>query len=193
MESAIRAATGADLERMGALLTVAFAADPFVRWILPDPHIFTQSNYDYARLNAEPGFAQGASHIIGDGWGMAIWQPPGIAPDPMALEANMRTHFAPDRIAGFQALMAACEPYHLHESHWHLSLIAVDPAHRGRGLGARLLEHGLAACDRDGLPVYLESTNARNLTVYQRHGFELLAEVRIDGSPCRYPMRRPAR
>ncbi|OYX44421.1 MAG: hypothetical protein B7Z02_06685 [Rhodobacterales bacterium 32-67-9] len=193
MDSAIRAATSADLERMGALLTVAFAADPFVRWILPDPHVFMQSNYDYARLNAEPGFAHGANHIIGDGWGMAIWRPPGVAPDPAALGANMRAYFAPDRIAGFQALLAACEPYHPHEPHWHLSLIAVDPAYRGRGLGGRLLEHGLGVCDRDGLPVYLESTNPRNLTVYQRQGFEILAEVRIDGLPSRYPMWRPTR
>jgi len=193
MEGEIRAATRADLERMGALLTVAFAADPFVRWVLPDPHAFTLGNYDYARLNAEPGFAHGANHIIGDGWGMAIWRPPGVAPDPAALEANMRTHFDPHRIPRFQALMEACAPYHLHGSHWHLSLVAVDPMHRGRGLGGRLLDYGLAACDRDGLPAYLESTNARNLTVYQRHGFELLAEVRVDGAPCRYPMMRPAR
>lgn len=193
MEGEIRAATRADLERMGALLIVAFAGDPFARWILPDPHIFTLSSYDYARINAEPGFAHGANHIIGDGRGMAIWRPPGVAPDPEALADNAARTFQPDRLAPFRALMEACEPYHLDTPHWHLSLIAVDPAFGGQGLGSKLLAHGLAASDRDGLPVYLESTNARNLTVYERHGFELLAEVRIDGAPARYPMLRPAR
>lgn len=193
MVADIRAATPEDLDRMGALLTVAFAADPFARWILPDPHLFMQSNYGYARINAEPGFAHGANHIIGEGLGMAIWRPPGIVPDGEALARNSEATFAPDRLPLFRALAEACELYHPDAPHWHLSLIAVDPAQGGQGLGSRLLAYGLAACDRDGLPVYLESTNARNLTVYRRHGFELLAEVRIDGAPARYPMLRPAR
>ncbi|MCW3780908.1 GNAT family N-acetyltransferase [Defluviimonas salinarum] len=193
MDADIRAALPADLDRMGALLTVAFAGDPFARWILPDPHRFTLSNYGYARINAEPGFADGANHIIGDGLGMAIWRPPGVVPDAEALAENAARTFQPDRLPLFQALIEACEPYHLDEPHWHLSLVAVDPVQGGKGLGSRLLAHGLAACDRHGLPVYLESTNRRNLTIYQRHGFELLAEVRIDGAPCRYPMCRPAR
>lgn len=193
MAADIRAATRADLDRMGALLTVAFAADPFVRWILPDPHLFTQSNYGYARINAEPGFAHGANHIIGDGLGMAIWRPPGVVPDSEAIAENSARTFHPDRLTPFFDLLKACEPYHIYQPHWHLSLIAVDPAHGGQGLGSRLLDHGLAICDRDRLPVYLESTNARNLTVYQRHGFDLLAEVSIAGAPARYPMLRPAR
>ena len=192
-EPGIRAATRDDLDRMGALLTVAFANDPFVRWILPDPHLFMLSNYGYARINAEPGFAFGANHIIGEGLGMAIWRPPGVVPDAEAIAENAAWTFHPDRLAPFFDLLTACEPYHLHEPHWHLSLIAVDPAQGGQGLGSSLLAHGLAICDRDRLPVYLESTNERNLTVYQRHGFELLAEVRLDGMPPRYPMLRRAR
>lgn len=193
MVADIRAATPDDLDRMGALLTVAFAADPFVRWILPDPHLFTVSNYGYARINAEPGYAHGANHIIGEGLGMAIWRPPGVLPDADAIAENSARSFHPDRLAPFMDLLKACEPYHIDEPHWHLSLIAVDPICRGQGLGGKLLEHGLAICDRDHLPVYLESTTSRNLTIYQRHGFELLAEVRLDGTPSRYPMLRPAR
>jgi ribosomal protein S18 acetylase RimI-like enzyme len=61
------------------------------------------------------------------------------------------------------------------------------------GYGTALLRHGLSVCDRETLPVYLESTNAANLSLYERHGFEVLAEVQVDGSPMRYPMLRAPR
>ena len=64
--------------------------------------------------------------------------------------------------------------------------------YRGKGLGGRLLAHCLEIVDRDGLPAYLESTNRANLSLYQRHGFRTLAEVRAGVSPPRYPMLREA-
>ncbi|MBA2414831.1 MAG: GNAT family N-acetyltransferase [Geodermatophilaceae bacterium] len=33
----------------------------------------------------------------------------------------------------------------------------VDPSRQGQGLGSRLLETGVARCDRDHLPAYLEA------------------------------------
>ena len=50
------------------------------------------------------------------------------------------------------------------------------------------MSHALTICDRDKRPAYLESTNAANLSLYKRFGFELLAEVRIGQSPAWYPM-----
>jgi ribosomal protein S18 acetylase RimI-like enzyme len=83
--------------------------------------------------------------------------------------------------------------YRPSEPHWYLAYIAVDPAHRGKGLGTALMNHSLDIIDRQQLPAYLESTNTANLSIYKRHGFALLAEVQVGNSPMRYPVLRPAR
>jgi ribosomal protein S18 acetylase RimI-like enzyme len=69
---------------------------------------------------------------------------------------------------------------------WFLPLLGVDPVAQGRGLGSALLRHGLAACDRDGLPAYLEATNPRNRALYERHGFRVGDVIQAGSSP---PMR----
>ena len=47
--------------------------------------------------------------------------------------------------------------------------------------------------DADGMPVYLESSNERNLAWYGRHGFEVTGEVVILGGPRIWPMWREPR
>src|SRR5262249_8485856 len=83
--------------------------------------------------------------------------------------------------------------YHPHEPHWYLPLIGVDPACQGKGFGDALMAHALARCDREGTPAYLESTNPRNISLYRRHGFEALGEIRVGESPPLVPMLRRAR
>ena len=83
--------------------------------------------------------------------------------------------------------------YHTSEPHWYLPLIGVDPARQGKGYGAALMRHALAACDRDGMPAYLESTNPRNVPLYERHGFALLGTIQAGSSPPIFPMLRTAR
>ena len=77
--------------------------------------------------------------------------------------------------------------------HWHLAFIGADPMQRGKGIGASLLRHMLEHIDGEGLPCYLESSNPRNLELYRRHGFEVVREIRVGGSPPAYPMVRPPR
>jgi ribosomal protein S18 acetylase RimI-like enzyme len=72
-------------------------------------------------------------------------------------------------------------------------MIAADPSQTGRGLGAALMKHALQICDEQGLPAYLESSNPRNISLYERHGFEVMGEIRTDTSPLMTPMYRAAR
>jgi GNAT superfamily N-acetyltransferase len=58
---------------------------------------------------------------------------------------------------------------------WYLSIIGVDPASQGRGLGQQLLTPTLAEADASGALCYLETFSPRNLRFYGRLGFETLA------------------
>jgi hypothetical protein len=40
---------------------------------------------------------------------------------------------------------------------------------------------------------YLESSNPRNVPLYERHGFERIGEIRLDGIPLVTPMVRERR
>jgi GNAT superfamily N-acetyltransferase len=58
---------------------------------------------------------------------------------------------------------------------WYLSIIAVDPALQGRGLGQQLLAPTLAEADANGALSYLETFGSRSVPFYERLGFRTVA------------------
>jgi GNAT superfamily N-acetyltransferase len=76
--------------------------------------------------------------------------------------------------------------------HWYLSVVGVDPEHKGKGIGGRLLQPILKRADAEGLPCYLETGNPFTLPFYQRLGFTVVSEGQLpdDTSLKVYGMRR---
>lgn len=58
--------------------------------------------------------------------------------------------------------------------HRYLALIGVRADHRRRGIGAKLLEAGLAHCERAGLRAVLDTSSASNAEWYARHRFAVV-------------------
>jgi GNAT superfamily N-acetyltransferase len=77
--------------------------------------------------------------------------------------------------------------------HWYLSVLGVDPAAQGGGLGTALLKPVLDQCDSDGVSAYLESSKERNLDFYARHGFRVTEELRLPRGPKIWTMWREPR
>ena len=122
--------------------------------------------------------------------GAALWLPPGVHPDEGALGELMKsTASAAAREEG-PAIFELMRRYHPAEPHWYLPLIGVDPAHKGKGHGDALMRYALERCDRDQVPAYLESTNPRNISLYQRHGFKAVGTIQAGSSPTLVPMLR---
>lgn len=188
----IRVATWDDEENIAAMMTLAFCSDPFIRWLLPDPYSYVKDSETYPGRSSGPAFDNGSAFVTEDMGGAALWLTPGCHVDRQAV-SNTEDDFTDPAVLGDSAkLREKSDRYRPSEPHWCLTLIAVDPAKRGRGYGTAL-SHALELCDRDKSPAYLESTNAQNISLCKRHGFELLAEVQVGSSPCRYPMSRPPR
>jgi ribosomal protein S18 acetylase RimI-like enzyme len=186
----INAATEAEAEPVLATLTLAFSADPAVRWMYPDPHQFTRSFPGFARAFGGGAFAFATASYVDGHRGAALWLPPGKSPDEAALVAFLETSVAEQQRTDVFAMFDQMDAHHPVEPHWYLPLIGVDPACQGRGLGSLLLEHTLTRCDRDRVPAYLEASNSRNVPLYERHGFKVLGEIQAGSSPTIYPMRR---
>ena len=65
-----------------------------------------------------------------------------------------------------------------------------DPDHQGGGIGSALVKLGLARAAEDGIPAYLEAGNPRNVPLYERLGFKVIAEADApDGGPHIWFMR----
>ncbi len=189
----IRTTTQADESPAIDAIVLAFVADPVARWCYPDPHQYLTNMPRFARAFAGSSFAHGSAHCTGECAGTALWLPPDVHPDEEALgeviESTVSESVRTDLYAVFEQLAG----YHPAEPHWYLPLIGVDPAYRGKGIGGALMKYAAQQCDHDQTPAYLESTNPRNVSLYQRHGFEVLGEVQVGTSPPFVPMLRPAR
>lgn len=176
-----------------AILTLAFSADPPSRWIWPDPKTYLEAFPQFAIAFGGAAFDRGGALYVKSA-GAALWLPPGTGPDEAALTDVMQR--TADAATGTDApeLMQQMASFHPHEPHWYLPLIGTDPAQQNKGVGSALLRHVTDICDQDGTLAYLESSNPRNIPLYQRHGFEIVGRVQSGSSPVITPMlRKPQR
>lgn len=190
---AIRIATQDDETAAIDTLVLAFAADPMSRWCWPHAHQHLMGMPIFTRAFGGAAFANGTAYCSEDRAGVGLWLPPDVHSDEETmLEVLDRRVPAANREDLF-AVFEQMAQYHPAEPHWYLPIIGVDPAHQGRGYGDALMKHALEQCDRDHLPAYLESSNPRNISLYQRHGFEALGTIQVGASPPVVPMLRGAR
>jgi len=188
----VQIATAADKAAATAVLTLAFSTDPAARWTWPDPKTYLAALPRFVEAFGGAAFHKGSAHYI-PGAGVALWLPPDVDSDEAAMMELMRTTVDPATASDGPQVMQQMMSYHPREPHWYLPLLGVDPARQGNGLGARLLDYANDMFDHDGVVAYLESSNPRNIGLYQRHGFEVLGTVQVGGSPVITPMRRNPR
>jgi ribosomal protein S18 acetylase RimI-like enzyme len=174
-------------------IVLAFAQDPFARWVYPKPHEYLANCPIFTRAFAGRAFAHGTAHHVAGHSATALWLPPGVRPDEEALMSLVETSVAPDCLQDMFTMMAQMDGYHPEEPHWYLPLIGVDPAQQGRGYGSALLRHALARIDAEHAPAYLENTNPANTPLYARHGFEPIGSIQVEDGPPLLPMLRHPR
>lgn len=125
----------------------------------------------------------GLCHTLDDArLGMAIW----TLPRPAAAEAadaqakldRLHSVLGPRGMDNYRRIIAFMGPRASGaelKGAWYLSILGIDPALQGQGLGARLLAPTLASADEAGVACYLETFSARNESFYARAGFRALA------------------
>lgn len=181
------------------ILADAFRDDPWVAYIEPDaarraqwlPWFMDAS----ARLTRQVGV------LDREGDGVGLWFGPGVRPFSWWNLARSGLLAAPLRLGreAYVRLERAerdldrAQAGRVPEGAWYLYMLAVHPDAQGTGLARRLLERGLTRADAARLPVRLETNRPRNLTLYERFGFETVAELDTPGVLPQWVMVRPAR
>jgi ribosomal protein S18 acetylase RimI-like enzyme len=183
----------AEVDHAIATLVLAFGADPVARWMYEDPHQYLMHIPRLFRALGTSSFDAGTAHRTNNGLGVALWLPPGVHGDDGPLEAVIADSMVEKKQAEVATVFERTERYRPAEPHWYLSLIGVEAFHRNNGCGAALLQSGLRRCDREHLPAYLWSSNPLNISLYERHGFEISGTIQVGSSPSIFPMLRCAR
>ena len=186
----VRQVSHEDAARAVSVQVMAFSSDPVMRWLFPEAHDYLEGFPAFARAFGGLAFENGTAYEAGDFGGVSLWLPPGVHVDPGPVEALFKEVLTPALRDESFGMLEQMDRYHIEEPHWYLPMIGVDPSHQGKGMGSALLRHSVALCDEKGLPAYLESSNPANVPLYERHGFEVLAEIQVGASPVVSPMLR---
>ncbi len=188
----IKTATASDEASIAAVLALAFSTDPGARWAWPNPQQLLTYFPAFVKAFAGAAFSRGTAYYVDGYAGAALWLPPDVSPDDEALNALLQRSASEQTLRELLAVFDQMRGYHPSEPHWYLPLIGVAPFQQGGGLGSTLMRHALARCDGERKPAYLESTNPKNVSLYERHGFEVLGRIQVGASPTLFPMLRKA-
>lgn len=186
-----------DADAVAAILARAFADDPVYLWFMRRDRPLSLLQ-DHFRHEVSDYLQSAEVYIAEGGAGAALWRPaPGAQPSPFGSLLRAMPHLARYtgawRLPRLWRLIRATEDRYPREPHRYLYLVGVEPEHQGLGVGSTLIRAGLEVCERDGLPAYLESSKARNVALYIRHGFRVVERLDLDrGGPSLWLMWRDA-
>lgn len=184
-ESAIRVASKADIEALGAVLGAAFDDDPVINWFVrQDERRSASITALFREVTRHAYLGDGETYLATDdagaGLAAAVWRPPGVA-EPPPIAALEQVFDAITDEAGRQRLNELGALMDPSERHRYLFAIGVQPAAQGGGMGSRIIRTVLDRCDEDGVPAYLENSKERNLPFYERHGFRAMERAELPG------------
>ncbi|MFX1275724.1 MAG: GNAT family N-acetyltransferase [Promethearchaeota archaeon] len=121
--------------------------------------------------------------------GITIWLPPGKS-NPSTWTMMRHGGFYAMRKVGLKlktmkrtmAVFNYIEGRHKHHApfdHWYFQNIAVKPEEQGKGYGGLLIKTMITEVETDDLPIYVETNVEKNVSIYQKYGFEILEHLII--------------
>lgn len=180
-----------DLKKASMILTRAFHNDPLVCLIYPNEEermIFSPFLWEFLlRDGIRHGEVYAPTSKIE---GTAKWLPPGkehmgiwrslrngaLSMSRMVSKQKDERVLPMRKIEEITSKITEVHKKLMTEPHWYLANIGVDPEHKGKGFGSKLIRPMLARIEREGFPVFLETNFEGNVSLYEHLGFEVIDE-----------------
>jgi GNAT superfamily N-acetyltransferase len=186
----IRSAFPSEANSVIGVVTLAFSTDPVARWMYPDPHPYLKHFPKFIEAFAGNAFKKGTAFWADGFSGAALWLPPDVHPNEEDIISLFTTTTSDEVRQDLFPVFEEMGSYHPEEPHWYLPMIGVDTFRQGNGTGTELMEHALSECDKTDSYAYLESSNPKNIPLYERFGFEVSGIIQAGASPPLFPMLR---
>ncbi|TSD55836.1 GNAT family N-acetyltransferase [Aeromicrobium piscarium] len=188
MDSPFRRCTEDEIVQAAAALAAAFDDYPWTRWTVPKdeyPRRLEELQAIYLAHAVDHGLV-----LVDEGVRAVIAFVPPSAPEPGSAALGRIVALHGDRLDAVAGAATPSPP----TGAWELATLGVHPDHRGEGLGSRITTAGLdVVAELDpGASVALETSDERNVRLYERLGFRLTATTPIDRGPTVYSMLRAA-
>lgn len=190
MAISLREATLDDVERICDVFLGAFSDEPVSQRTLPRESGTGRKFWKKGLLNALHDLKThvlvvtddaDSSHVIA----FAKWKSPGSeidAPPPAHLWPQDGD---PELAVSFFGRFAEKHREVMGDRrHWFLELVATDRKAGGKGAASKLLQWGLDKANEDGLPAYLEATQAGEPIYERKFGFRAVQREKIDVGTC---------
>ncbi|MEH3129951.1 MAG: GNAT family N-acetyltransferase [Mycolicibacterium neoaurum] len=188
MSHRIQRAAATDLDVAAATLATAFDSYPWTRWSIPQDR-YAERLEHLQRLYLQFAHEHGIVLIADEARGVLALLPPD-APTPPPDFQQQVADLHGDRLQVLGQADIPVQP----ENAWNLATLGVNPDSQGRGLGGALVDAGLAAVKAvdAAAGTALETSDERNVRLYERSGFTVTATTSIPDGPVVYSMFRPA-
>lgn len=178
-------------------MTRAFADDPVMEWIFRGSANRDELVSRFMAISCKRSISIGHAYEPFGGGGAAFWAPPGCSmyTEDLGMEIYQLLFGAvgEERTRTVLGGLGEATNFHPEEPHFYLATIGIEPNFQGRGLGTTLMQRVLNVCDDENIVAYLESSNPRNVSLYERAGFETITDVPLPGGPVMRPMIRQPR
>lgn len=185
-----RRATLDDAGTLSRMFAAAFVDDPVFSYMLrPGAGHMAALELFFRTILSARDIPQGDVWMSADGQACVSWLAPDARHSPGGL--GQKLSWLPffvkvcslSRLRRGLGLMEAMEKNHPRERHYYLAFIAVSPEYHGAGLGSRLLKATLRQVDQAGACAYVESSNPKNASFYERAGFVARKDIAPAGAP----------
>ncbi len=171
-------------------LVAAFIEDPMAGYFFPDTRRRANGLRWVFNVTLRYGLRCGEVDTLKEGRGVAIWlrsEQASMGPIQMMCAGMVVTPLvigwgATLRLLKFLRFIEKRRLSSVSGPHWYLLSLAVFPENQAQGLGSALVKYGIARARAQRRPCFLETTNERNVTYYQKFGFSVTREGRASGA-----------
>lgn len=182
----VRDAIADDIPIAARTLAAAFNDYPWTRWSIPAVN-YAERLEELQGIYLNHALKYGLVLVDDEKSGVAALLPPD-APEPSEADQKRIAQLLEDRL---DVLLTAELPQRPAGS-WDLATIGVHPESWGRGIASAILTEGLRRLDSARAATSLETSDARNVALYARHGFNVTATTDIPNGPAVHSMLRAA-